>query len=804
MRRLDIEHNKQPDRAQITTTPQRRCDTKHLEKEETATRQIKVNPDRGQPTERPQGRPAGESDGTTPANSAAIQPDREDASTTHKVPRRTTTSTERHQEARRLDNNDDNNDDAKLATERRIAAERQRIDDGLESRILIDLIDESIARIEKSMGHMHLDDADDIKTSAGGLQAEPCTKVTKEQIAAMVRGAPEPTFKPKEMLALLSGLNYNNRKLLEQLELAEKEGGFRLDNEIEYRSVSVRNGASAYQHAGIVHKKVGTLVDEGFVLGPFDRKDIPYRHLRISGIFIIKKKERGKYRLIFNLSAPEGDSINDGRTLKISIKYDSFRVAAKRLSELRRAMAKRTLLLGKEDIKSFYNRLAVRPHDWWQYAFKWFDVKKKLPKQPYKNREHEKIYMYRVAPFGAVASVEIAHQISRAVLFLYLHPATSAPHVPAEQYTAAVYVDDFLIAVTAEWAEAARKRLRTLLISIGLPLSDAPTKVEESQMSATKIYVGVKFDIEEMTVSVDPAKRARAVKEIDDALGRHFLTRKRYRSLVGTLNYLALCVRNGATFMRSLWNGLRYQGHKRTINLDNGIKRDLRWWRYVAPKWNGVAMMQPEAPLEHPEMRISTDATLKGFCMVNLDRGEFCAGKFPPWAAPLMINAKELITAFGVTMLWPEQAGPYVYIFTDNEASEIALRPAPGTHSRSTRSASFMTVMRSLWAYEAANNVTIIPRRVPTKENILADAGSRFDWQRFRQYQTDTNIVSLQQIKVPRQFEDLLRSMLRAQQRENAQLSKRKREEGWQTSRSTKRARTSQRKAGEATSRPAH
>ena len=308
-------------------------------------------------------------------------------------------------------------------------------------------------------------------------------------------------------------------------------------------------------------------------------------------------------------------------------------------------------------------------------------------------------------------------------------------------------------------------------------------------MSTTKIYVGVKFDIDAMTVSVDPAKRKRAVEEIDDALGKHYISRKRYRSLVGTLNYLALCVRNGKTFMRSLWNGLRYQGHKRTINLDNAIKKDLRWWRFVAPKWNGVAMLQRVAPQQKPTMRISTDATLKGYCMVNLDRGQFCAGKFPQWAAPLKINAKELITAFGVTMLWPDMPGPYVYIFTDNEASEIALRPDQHTHSRSTRSASFMAVMRALWAHEATHDVTIIPRRVPTKENILADAGSRFDWQRFAQYQTDNNIFPLQQVDTPPDFERMLRVMLRSQQRENANLAKRKREETNQLNRPTKRTR---------------
>jgi len=500
-----------------------------------------------------------------------------------------------------------------------IVREREKLRDQLDQRIIADSIDEAIAQIEKAMAHPHLNTIDDIVTSTEGLEPEVCDKITPEGIAKMVRGAPEPTFKPKEMLRLLSGLNFNNRKLLEQLALAELEGGFRLDNDIEYRSVTVKNGASAYQHASMVHGEVGSSVDDGFILGPFDREEIPFEHLRISGIFVIKRKEHGRYRLIFNLSAPEGDSINDGRTLKIQIKYDTFKVAARRLAELRRAMAKRTLLLGKEDIKSFYNRLAIRPHDWWQFAFQWFDVRKPLPKQPYKNRDKQKIYMYRVAPFGAVASVEIAHQISRAILFLYLHPSTSTIRIPSDQFTGAVYVDDFLIAVTAEWADAARRRLRALLISMGLPLSDAPTKIEESRMSSTKLYVGIRFDIKAMTVSVDPEKRARAVVQIDAALGSHFLSRKKYRSLVGTLNYLALCVRNGKTFMRALWNGLRYQGHKRTITLDNSIKKDLRWWRHVAPKWNGVALIQPASPKTHPEMRISTDSTLKGYCMVNAE-----------------------------------------------------------------------------------------------------------------------------------------------------------------------------------------
>ena len=75
-------------------------------------------------------------------------------------------------------------------------------------------------------------------------------------------------------------------------------------------SSTPRNMASAQAHPEVVSKYLSEECAKGRVVGPIEPIYLPQVHTSSFGV--IPKGNTGKWRLIVNLSAPEGASVNDG------------------------------------------------------------------------------------------------------------------------------------------------------------------------------------------------------------------------------------------------------------------------------------------------------------------------------------------------------------------------------------------------------------------------------------------------------------------------------------------------------------
>ena len=68
---------------------------------------------------------------------------------------------------------------------------------------------------------------------------------------------------------------------------------------------------TAFLQPSVIDQYLLTELEKGHVAGPFSK--YPLENLHISRFRIIAKKyQPGKWRLIFNLSSPQGHSVNDG------------------------------------------------------------------------------------------------------------------------------------------------------------------------------------------------------------------------------------------------------------------------------------------------------------------------------------------------------------------------------------------------------------------------------------------------------------------------------------------------------------
>ena len=114
---------------------------------------------------------------------------------------------------------------------------------------------------------------------------------------------------------------------------------------------------STWEHPEIIREYLAKECAEGRILGPFPPASLP--GVQVSRFGVIPKKGLNKWRLILDLSSPEGRSVNDGiRPELCSLLYVSIDDAARAM-----ARAGRGALLAKIDIKNAYRIVGVHPED---------------------------------------------------------------------------------------------------------------------------------------------------------------------------------------------------------------------------------------------------------------------------------------------------------------------------------------------------------------------------------------------------------------------------------------------------------
>ena len=137
------------------------------------------------------------------------------------------------------------------------------------------------------------------------------------------------------------------------------EFGFRVG--FDYRKelcAARRNMQSALEHSQVVEKYLGEECEAGRILGPFHQREIPGLHVNRFGV-IPKGRVSRKWRLITDLSFPEGANVNEGICPALcTLTYTSVDRIARAAQSLGLGA-----LLAKTDVKSAYRLVPVHPED---------------------------------------------------------------------------------------------------------------------------------------------------------------------------------------------------------------------------------------------------------------------------------------------------------------------------------------------------------------------------------------------------------------------------------------------------------
>ena len=310
------------------------------------------------------------------------------------------------------------------------------------------------------------------------------------------------------------------------------------------------NAASAYEFGEQVTDAVASWVVNGFVMGPVDRADLP-GGVKVNGI-MCREKPNGSVRIILNMSAPEGESVNDG--IDLSEFPAVMSSTAKWLKALERAG--RGCYIMKLDWSDAYKHIRVRKED---VALQWFSWLGKY-------------FVELCLIFGTSSSVGIYDRAAKVVLELVLLICGFLRELVCQ------HLDDVCAAGGQELFDFERTyRMVAEEVGVKLAPTDDPDKAFSPCHQGT--VLGVYYDTVEWTWCIPADKLSRLMGQLRAAMDADCLCQDEIWSLVGRVLHYCPLVPAGRFNIDHLIkaNGVSSE-KKRLVELSQAFKRQVWFW----------------------------------------------------------------------------------------------------------------------------------------------------------------------------------------------------------------------------------
>ena len=197
---------------------------------------------------------------------------------------------------------------------------------------------------------------------------------------------------------------------------------------------------------------------------------------------VIPKGSTDKWRLIVDMSAPEGASINDGISKALgTLTYVGINEAAQSIRTLGRGS-----LLAKVDVRSAYRNIPVHPEDRWLMGMLWDGG----------------LFVDTTLPFGLRSAPKIFTAVADAVEWIARHEGVNC---------VIHYLDDFLVigAPASQECASALSKLLEIFERLGFPVA-----IEKLEGPTTCLeFLGFEADSAAMVIRL-PARKLVEIREL--------------------------------------------------------------------------------------------------------------------------------------------------------------------------------------------------------------------------------------------------------------------------------------------------
>jgi hypothetical protein len=469
-----------------------------------------------------------------------------------------------------------------------------------------------------------------------------------------------------------------------------------VDPSHKFNQKVVKNHSGATEFPAVIDSYITKELEHGSLLGPFESNPLGIP-LALSPINTVIKSDGVSRRVIVDLTHPGDTGVNAGID-KGTFLGDPFKLELPSIDRIVEGINRygNGCLLFKRDLKRAYRQFPVDPRDYNKLAFTWRGL----------------IYIDKRLAMGLRSASVCCQRSTLAVGYIFDRECDGVM---------VVYLDDF-IGIVPPGLSAALKEfvaLGDLLASLGL---------EESQDKAVSpssccIILGIQFDTVKMTMEITPDRLVEITNLTKYWLGQTHITKRQLQQLLGKLQFVCKCVRQGRVFLARLLSFLRTFGHKgsEVKTVPGDAVKDINWFYCFMSVYNGVSVM-PATEWESPDVSIATDACLLG-CGGVCDKGFFHAG-FPEFIAKLELHISELelLAIIVAVKIWSDFClGRRITVLCDNEASVYAINKGR------VRDSFMEAALRELAYVTAVAQCEVRARHIAGVTNRLPDYLSRWD-----------------------------------------------------------------------------
>ena len=443
-------------------------------------------------------------------------------------------------------------------------------------------------------------------------------------------------------------------------------------------------------------EKVNDEVKKNRIIGPF--REPPFKTLHISPLHVIPKPGSTKKRMIFNLSFPNGFSVNDNIAENCKrVQYCSISDVAQYLLQ---HFASEPAWMAKVDLEDAYRIVPISQLDW-----KYLGI-----------CVSGKYYVDRMLPMGAASSCKIFQRVSDSLKEMFYKRIGKGAMVFN-------YLDDFLfIAESHENCEKALRQFELLCEDIGVPIASHKTVRPCTAIT----FLGLGIDAKNLTLFIPKEKIAKTEEKLNKFLSLDRPRVKEWQSIAGTLSHLSQVVSSGRIYLSSIYERLtgilsQKQHVRRSITTET--RNDIEVWLYLLQVAPGrqFKVFNQETGTRSP---LITDAsTSVGFGAVWGEQWFY--GRWPENKSA-NIAVLELYPIF-LALSLSTVKDTAISVQTDNKALVSVL------NNLYSKDVGLRTLMRPIVRMCMCRNIRLIASHIPGKDNTGPDLLSRGEILKFRQ-----------------------------------------------------------------------
>ena len=446
-----------------------------------------------------------------------------------------------------------------------------------------------------------------------------------------------------------------------------------------------RNHPSSRVNPGVIMNHLQDELQLGRLAGPLPSSLVQTVH--ISPMGLVPKSHSDNWRLVVDLSSPQGQSVNDGISRdSCSLHYASVDNAVDIITNLGRSTE-----LVKLDLSNAYRIIPVHPDDHMLLGITW----------------HSNIYVDRSLPFGLRSAPKIFNAVADFLAWvLYCDGIPFILH----------YLDDFLILGPPGSATASsmRPQAEATLTRIGAPIAHHKTEGPTTVLT----FLGIQIDTDLFQLSL-PADKVRRLQDLlSHWHGSKSCTKKELQSFLGHLSHAATVVRPGRIFLRNLFSLLsRLSDPRHYGRLNQDARADIAWWQCLLRHWNGRSFF----PLASPTRHLYSDASGSYGCgAFSTEQASWFQLQWPHSWSGTSISAKELVPIVLAAAMWgPLWSSNHVCFHCDNIAVVTIIENRNARHTLLTQ------LLRCLFFYASFFQFHFSASHIPGAHNVVADAISR-------------------------------------------------------------------------------